>query len=58
MRYLERAQVYADELTRREYARQGEKMEALTRSMNRLTWVGVSVAIVGVILAAMTFFSG
>jgi hypothetical protein len=33
-------------------------MAALPRSMNRLSWVGVSVAIVGMILAALTFLSG
>lgn len=54
---LKRAQVYADELARREAARQEERMEALTRSMHLLSWVGVGVAIVGVILAAMTYFS-
>jgi hypothetical protein len=49
MRYVARAaRVYADELARREEERQGERMEALTRSMNRLTWVGVTVAVVGV----------
>ena len=52
------ARVYADELTRREYVRQGEKMEALTRSMNRLTWVGIGLTFVGVILAALTYFYG
>jgi hypothetical protein len=47
MRYVARAQVYADELTRRETVRQGERMEALTTSVNRLTWwiVGLTVII-------------
>jgi hypothetical protein len=57
LQWLERARIYADELTRRENARQGERMEALTRSMNGLSVVVVSVAIVGVFLAALTFFS-
>jgi hypothetical protein len=37
------AQIYADELKRREAMRQGERMEELTKSINRLTWV-VTVA--------------
>jgi hypothetical protein len=63
--WLERAQVYADELARREASRQGERMEALTESLNRLTWwivfltvVAVLVGIVGAAVAAMTFLSG
>jgi hypothetical protein len=35
---LECAQFYANELDRREAVRQGERMEALTKSLNRLTW--------------------
>jgi hypothetical protein len=39
--------VYLDELTRRETIRQGQRMEALTTSLNRLTrWiVGLTVII-------------
>jgi hypothetical protein len=53
-----RARIYTDELQRREMVRQGDRMEALTRSMYVLSAVGVLVAIVGVILTAMTYFSG
>jgi hypothetical protein len=65
LQWLERAQVYADELTRRETARQGERMEGLTRSLNRLTqWIVVLTVIVvvatlvGVGLTAWTVLSG
>ena len=51
-------QHYLDELARRDAEEQGKRMEALTRSMNHLTWVGVTVAIVGVVLAAMTYLTG
>ena len=63
--WLGRAQLYADELARREAQRQGERMEDLTESLNdltqrivRLTQVAVGVAIVGVILALLTVISG
>jgi hypothetical protein len=63
--WLGRAQLYADELTRRGAQRQDERMEDLTESLNdltqrivRLTQVGVGVAIVGVILALLTLISG
>jgi hypothetical protein len=65
MRYVARAQVYADELVRRETVRQGERMEALTKSLNNLTWwiVALTVLIaiatlVGVGLTAWTLLSG
>jgi hypothetical protein len=65
MLFIERAQRYAAELTRKENARQGKRMEALTRSLNRLTWwiVGLTVLIaiatlVGVGLTAWTLLSG
>jgi hypothetical protein len=61
MRYVARAQVYTDELVRRETVRQGERMEALTRSLNKLTWwivaltVLIAIAtIIGVALTALT----
>jgi hypothetical protein len=54
LQWLERAQVYADELTRREMVRQGERMEALTRSINWLTWFILGATIVGVILTAVS----
>ncbi len=60
---LERAQFYANELARRETVRQGERMEALTRSINRLTWVitvativGVAAAIVAVLVTSGDIF--
>jgi hypothetical protein len=57
--------VYLDELTRRETIRQGQRMEALTTSLNRLTrWiVGLTVIIAiaklfGVGIAWATFEAG
>ena len=57
--------VYLDELTRRETIRQGERMEALTTSLKRLTWwivvltvIIVIATIVGVFLTAWTALSG
>jgi hypothetical protein len=65
MRYVARAQVYTDELVRRETVRQGERIEALTRSLNKLTWwiVALTVLIaiatlIGVGLTAWTLLSG
>jgi hypothetical protein len=65
LQWLERAQVYADELARREMVRQGERMEALTRSLNRLTWwivvltVLIAIAtLVGVGLTAAALLLG
>jgi hypothetical protein len=58
LQWLERAQVYADELARRENARQGERMEALTRSLNWLTWVITGATIVGVVLTAVGLLFG
>ena len=63
--WLERAQVYADELARRDAVHQGERMEALTRSLNRLTkwivWLTVPVVLATVVSLCLTlwaFFSG
>jgi CHASE3 domain sensor protein len=60
-----RAQTYMNELHRRESIRQGERMEALTRSLNHLTkWIvalTVLIAIatlIGVFLAALTLTLG
>lgn len=50
--------VFLDELARRETVRQGERMEALTRSLNRLTWVITIATLVGVGLTALTLFVG
>jgi hypothetical protein len=58
LQWLERAQVYRDELARREMVR-------LTRSLNRLTWWIVALTVLiaiatlfGVGLTASTVFSG
>jgi uncharacterized membrane protein len=57
--------VYLDELTRRETVRQGERMEALTTSLKRLTWwivvltvIIVIATVVGVLLTAWAVRSG
>jgi hypothetical protein len=46
MMYLDRAQVYIDELTCRENVRQGKRMEKLTESLNKLTWWIVVLTVV------------
>lgn len=51
-------QHYLNELARRDAVRQGERMERLTISINRLTWVVTGATIVGVVLAVFSFFSG
>lgn len=63
--YLDRAKAYAAELVRREGTKQADRMEALTSSLNRLTWwiVGFTVLIaiatvVGLSLTAWTLLSG
>jgi len=43
--------IFLDELARREAMRQGERMEALTKSINWLTWVITVATIFGVLLA-------
>jgi len=58
MRYVARAQVYADEQVRRETERQGKRMEALTTSLKWLTWVITGATIIGVILTAWSTLSG
>jgi hypothetical protein len=50
--------VFLDELTRRETVRQGKRMEALTRSLNRLTWVITIATLIGVFLTALTLSLG
>jgi uncharacterized membrane protein len=57
--------VYLDELTRRETVRQGERMEALTTSLKRLTWwivvltvIIVIATVVGVLLTTLTLTLG
>jgi hypothetical protein len=50
--------VFLDELTRREAVRQGGRMEALPRSLNRLTWVIAGATIVGVLLTVLMLILG
>ena len=50
--------VFLDELTRRETVRQGKRMEALTRSLNRLTWVITIATLIGAFLTALTLTLG
>jgi hypothetical protein len=57
MMYLDRAQVYTDEPARRENVRQGQRMERLTRSIYRLTWVITGATIIGVVLTAISLLS-
>ena len=47
--------IFLDELARREAMRQGQRMEVLTTSINRLTWVITMATILGVLLAAVGF---
>lgn len=49
--------IYLDEMRRRETLRQGERMERLTRSINRLTWVITGATIIGVVLTAISLLS-
>ena len=54
--------VFLDELTRRATVRQGERMEALTQSLNRLTkWIvalTVIVAIATIVSVILTIVGG
>ena len=56
--YVERAHAYRAVLAQRQSARQAERMEALTRSMNRLTWVVVLATIAGVGITVWAALSG
>jgi len=53
-----RAHAYRAVLWHRQSTRQGQRMEALTRSMNRLTWVVVLATTVGVVMTVWTVLSG
>ncbi len=53
-----RAHAYRAVLEHRQSARQAERMEGLTRSMNRLTWVVVLATIVGVGTTVWVLLSG
>jgi len=56
--HIERAHAYRAILAQRQSARQAERMEVLTRSMNRLTWVVVLATIVGVGMTVWVLLSG
>ena len=56
--YIERTHAYRAVLEQRQSARQAERIEALTRSMNRLTWVVVLATIVGVGTTVWALLSG
>jgi hypothetical protein len=49
--------IYLDELARREMVEQGKRMEALTKSINHLTWVIMGATIVGAFLTAVSLLS-
>jgi hypothetical protein len=51
-------QHYLDELARRDAERQGKRMEALTRSINRLTVLIAIATVVGVVLTGWAVLSG
>jgi hypothetical protein len=53
-----RAHAYRIILEHRQSARQAQRMEALTRSMNRLSWVVVLATIVGIGMTAWALLSG
>ena len=55
---IERAHAYRGELAQRQSVRQAERIEALTRSMNRLTWVVVIATIAGVGMTVWVLLSG
>ena len=55
---IERAHAYRGELSQRQSVRQAERIEALTRSMNRLTWVVVLATIAGVGMTVWVLLSG
>lgn len=46
--------IFLDELVRREAVEQGQRMESLTVSINRLTWVVTIATIVGVMLSLVS----
>ena len=56
--HTERAHAYRGVLWYRQSARQAQRMEALTRSMNRLSWFVVLATIVGVGMTVWALLSG
>jgi hypothetical protein len=53
-----RAHAYRGILVQRQNVRQAQRVEALTRSMNRLTWVVVLATLVGVGMTVWVLLSG
>jgi hypothetical protein len=53
-----RAHAYRAILEYRQSTRQSQRIEVLTRSMNRLTWVVVLATIVGVAMTVWVLLSG
>jgi hypothetical protein len=53
-----RAHAYRAVLAQRQSVRQAQRMEGLTRSMNRLSWVVVLATIVGVGMTVWVLLSG
>ena len=53
-----RAHAYRAILEYRQGTRQGQRMEALTKSMDRLTWVVVLATMVSVVMTAWVLLSG
>jgi hypothetical protein len=53
-----RAHAYRGVLAQRQSVRQAQRIEALTRSMNRLTWVVVLATIAGVGMTVWILLSG
>ena len=56
--HIERAHAYRGVLAQRESVRQAQRIEALTRSMNRLSWVVVLATIAGVGTTVWVLLSG
>jgi hypothetical protein len=56
--HIERAHAYRGVLAQRQSVRQAQRIEALTRSMNRLTWVVVLATIAGVGTTVWVLLSG
>jgi hypothetical protein len=54
--YLNQAQTYLAEITRRENVEQGERMQSLTASIKWLTWVITGATVIGVLLTAYAMF--
>jgi hypothetical protein len=53
-----RAHAYRGILVQRQNVRQAQRIEALTRSMNRLTWVVVLATIAGVGMTVLVLLTG